>query len=67
MRCRRVEGDVGKTRHMPTTGDQHKKYLLGPPKNLVGKRRKRVQSRRLAGNKKGEEVRVQNKGTWVEG
>ncbi len=40
---------------------------LGPPKNLVEKGLKNVQSRRLAGEKKGEEVRIQIKGTRVEG
>ncbi len=41
--------------------------FLGISQNLVKKRRKIVQSRRLAGTKKGEEIRKQIKGGSVEG
>ena len=44
-----------------------KSTFLGPSQNFVEKRRKNVQSRRLARKKKGEEVRIQIKGGSGEG
>ena len=47
--------------------DSMKSTFLGNSPNLVQKRRKNVQSRRLPREKKGEEVRIQIKGGSVEG